>query len=74
MQYLNNICIIASDINDVLDRIKLVFSCLKEFHLKIKPKQCYYFQASMNFIGHVLSADGIFANQEKVDIIRLTGS
>ena len=29
-----------------------------------------FFQASVIFLGHVLSADGISANPEKVDIVR----
>ena len=36
--YLNNICIFAPSIEEMLDHIDLVFSRLKEFHLKIKPK------------------------------------
>ena len=37
--YLNDICIFAEMVNQMLDRIELVFSCLKEFNLKIKPKK-----------------------------------
>ena len=35
--YLDNICIFAPSIEEMLDRIELVFNRLKEFHLKIKP-------------------------------------
>ena len=53
--------------NAMLDQIELVFNWLKSFNLKIKPKKCYFFQASMVCLAHVLSADGISANPEKVD-------
>ena len=33
-------------------------------------QQCYFFQASVIFLGHVLSADGISANPEKVEKVR----
>ena len=36
--YLDDICIFGSSIDDMLDRIGLVFQCLKEFNLKIKAK------------------------------------
>ena len=64
--YLDDICIFAEMADQMLDRIELVFSCLKEFNLKIKPKKSYFFQTSVTFLGHILSADGILPNQEKV--------
>ena len=36
--YLEDICIFALSIEEMLDWIDLVFNRLKEFHLKIKPK------------------------------------
>ena len=46
------------------------FSRLKEFNLKIKPKKSYFFQTSVTFLGHILSADGISPNPEKVAKIK----
>ena len=47
-----------------------MFSWLKAFNLKIKLKKCYFFQASVIFLGHIISADRISANPEKVDKVR----
>ena len=60
--YFNDICIIHSDVDAMLDWVELVFSRLKSFQFKMKPKKCHFL-----FLGHVLSADGISANPEKVD-------
>ena len=68
--YLDDICIFAPDVSTMVDQIELVFSQLKSFNLKIKSKKCYFFQASVIFLGHVLSADGISANPEKVEKVR----
>ena len=68
--YLDDICIYVSDVSAMLDWIKLVFSQCKAFNLKIKPKKCYFFQASVIFLSHILSADGISAKPEKVDKVR----
>ena len=38
--------------------------------LKIKPKKSYFFQTSFTFLGHILSADGISPNLEKVAKIK----
>ena len=64
--YLNNICIFMEMADQMLDRIELEFSHLKEFSFKIKPKKSYFFQTSITFLGHILSADGISPNPEKV--------
>ena len=66
LMYLDNICIFAPTINDMLDQIELVFDRLKQFNLKIKPKKCQFFNTSVLFLGNVLSAKGISANPEKV--------
>ena len=64
--YLDNICIFAETANQMLDCIELVFSWLKEFNLKIKPKKSYFFQTCVTFLGHILSADSVSPNPEKV--------
>ena len=41
-----------------------------KFNLKIKPKKHYFFQHSVIFLGHILSAEGISANLEKVEKVK----
>ena len=65
--YLDDICIFALSLEEMLDCIELVFNRLKEVHLKIKPKKCHFFDTSVLFLGHVLSSEGISANPEKVE-------
>ena len=47
--YLDDICIFAETADQMLDRIELVFSHLKEFNLKIKPKSCTSFKQALLF-------------------------
>ena len=68
--YLDDICNFVPTINDMLDRIELVFDRLKQFNLKIKPKKCQFFDTSILFLGHILSAKGISVNPEKVEKVR----
>ena len=68
--YLDDICIFAPTIDKMLDHIELVFDRLKQFNLKIKPKKCQFFDTSILFLGHILSAKGISANPEKVEKVR----
>ena len=65
--YLDDICIFAPSIEEMLDQLELVFKMLNEFLLKIKPKKCHFFDTSVLFLGHVLSSEGISANHGKVE-------
>ena len=68
--YLDDICIFAARIDEMLDCIELVFKRLEDFNLKIKPQKCHLFQCNVIFHGHVLSAEGISANPEKVEKVK----
>ena len=68
--YLDDICIFAPTINDMLDQIELVFDRLKQYNLKIKPKKCQFFDTSILFLGHILWAKGISVNPEKVEKVK----
>ena len=67
--YLDDICVLAETADQMLDRIQFTFNRLKEFNLKIKPKKSF-FQAEVNFLGHILSQKGVSPNPEKVEKIR----
>ena len=68
--YLDDICVFAETADQMLDRIQFTFNRLKEFNLKIKPKESFFFQAEVNFLGHILSQKGVSPNLEKVEKIR----
>ena len=66
--YHDDICVFGSYVDEMLDRIALVFRHLKEFNLKIKPKKSFFFQTNVLFLGHILSKDGISLNPKKISI------
>ena len=68
--YLDDICIFAPTINDMLDHTELVVNRLKQFYLKINPNKCQFFSTSVLFLGHVLWAEGISVNPEKVEKVK----
>ena len=68
--YPDDICIFAPDVSAMLDQIELVFNQLKSFNLKNHTKKVLFFQASMIFLGHILSSERMSANPEKVEKVR----
>ena len=55
--YLDDISIFGETADQMLDCIELVFSCLKEFNLKIKPKKLHFFQTSVTFKQKILKGE-----------------
>ena len=68
--YLDDICVFSKTIDQMLDRVALVFERLKTFNLKIKPKKSFFFQKSVTFLGHILSSEGIAPNPEKINKVK----
>ncbi len=47
----------------------MVFKRLKTHNLKLAPKKCHLLRSSVKFLGHIISADGIATDTEKVTAI-----
>ena len=68
--YLDDICIFASSIDQMLDCIELVFNRLESFNLKIKPSKSSFFQTEVLFLGYILTGHGIKPNLDKIDKVK----
>jgi hypothetical protein len=53
-----------------LEHIEVILSKLSEFGLKIKLSKCEFFQTQVQYLGHMISPDGIEPVQEKVAAVR----
>ena len=64
--YLDDILVYASTIDEMLERLDLVFTRLGEHGLKIKPDKCHLFNKETAYLGHVVSEQGIATDPEKI--------
>ena len=67
--YLDDLIIHSTDFDQHLARLRNVFARLQFYNLKVKPKKCKFAQERTQYLGHVISAEGIQpdpANIEKV--------
>ena len=67
--YLDDICIYSKTFEEHLKHLDIVFTRLRQHNLKLKPTKCHMFQKEVQYLGHVLSADGISTSQDKVKAI-----
>ena len=53
-----------------LERLELVLSRLQECNLKLCPEKCQFFKQRVNFLGHIVSNEGIETDPEKIEKIQ----
>ena len=68
--YLDDICIYSKTFTDHLEHLDAVFTRLKRHGPKLKPSKCHLFCKEVKYLGHVLSEEGISAEEEKTKAIR----
>ncbi|XP_055366431.1 uncharacterized protein LOC129604370 [Betta splendens] len=67
--YLDDVLVFAPTEDLALKRLEMVFQRLKIHNLKLAPKKCHFLRRSVRFLGHIVSADGIATDPEKVAAI-----
>ncbi|XP_073420497.1 uncharacterized protein, partial [Dendrobates tinctorius] len=51
---------------DHLRRLEQLLSCLQKYGLKVKPQQCHLFQTQIEYLGHVVSSEGVKQSWEEI--------
>ena len=64
--YLDDIIIFSRDLKEHLARCKIVFQRLRSAGLKLKVSKCNMVRDSVQFLGHIVSGDGIATDPDKI--------
>ena len=64
--YLDDVIIYSSTIEEHITRLGQVFDRLRQHNLKLKPSKCHFLKSSVQYLGHIVSAEGIATNPEKI--------
>ena len=68
--YLDDIIVFGVDFDEHFDRLTEVLERIKGAGLKLSPKKCQLFQRKVEFLGYVVSSDGISTDPSKVSAIK----
>jgi transposase InsO family protein/predicted aspartyl protease len=68
--YLDDIIVFSDSFEQHIERLDEVLSRIRKGGLKISPKKCHFFQTRVNFLGHVVSAEGIATDPEKITAVQ----
>ena len=67
--YMDDIISPSSTFEEGLNRLESIFIRLRGANLKLKPSKCVLFQTKVNFLGHVVSSDGIATDPSKTEAV-----
>lgn len=75
--YLDDIVVFGKTFEEHFKNLNEVMDRLTKPGLKLKPKKCHFLKIKINFLGHVVSKEGIQTDPEKtkaIDQIRIPSS
>ena len=67
--YLDDILIYSSEVEAHLEHLRKVFLRLREAKLKLKASKCSFFKKHIQYLGHLVSGDGIEPLPEKLEAV-----
>ena len=68
--YLDDILIFSPNIKTHLEHIKILFDRLRKANLKLKESKCTLLKKHVQYLGHLISGEGIEPIPEKLDNIK----
>ena len=71
--YLDDIIVFSRTPEEHLHRLKSVFNKLEAAGLKLKPSTCDLFKQQINYLGHVVSQEGVSTDPEKIKVRSFLG-
>ena len=69
--YLDDVLIFGKDYSEHLKRLELIFEKLSEAGIKLSPDKCNFFKTELQFLGHLITPDGIRRDPAKVSKVQL---
>lgn len=67
--YLDDIIIFSPTYEEHMDDLIEVFDRIRAANLQLNDRKCHFFKNRLNYLGHVVSADGIEADPVKIKAI-----
>ncbi|KAK3522484.1 hypothetical protein QTP86_015544 [Hemibagrus guttatus] len=68
--YIDDILIYSPNLSDHVDHVKQVLHQLRHYHLYLKLEKCEFHQSTTQFLGYVISPEGIQMDCDKVEAIK----
>lgn len=67
--YLDDIVVFGKTFDEHFENLEKVMGRLSDAGLKLKPKKCCFLQKEINFLGHIVSKNGIRTDPSKTKAV-----
>ena len=67
--YLNDVIVFSDMPDEHIPRMRVVFNCLHEHGLKLKPSKCEVFKSEINYLAHHVSQKGVLPLKKNLESI-----
>ena len=67
--YLDDVIIFSETPEEHLQRMRVVFNCLREHGLKLKPSKCDMFKSDINYLAHHVNKKGVLPSKKNLESI-----
>ena len=67
--FLDDILIYSQNLDDHMKHVKMALQILRKHQLYAKPSKCSFFQHSVEYLGHIVSSNGVEPDPAKIKAI-----
>ena len=72
--FIDDINVYSLTFEEHMDHLKQTFDKCRKYGLKLKKKKCYFGCEKLEFLGHVVSREGLIVDDRKVEAIQQYGT
>ena len=65
--YLDDVVVLGRSFDEHVRNLELVFRRLREAGLRLKPSKCSLFRHKVQYLGHIISREGVAADPSKIE-------
>ena len=65
--YIDDVIVLGRTFDEHLRNLRTVFERLRESGLRLKPSKCFFFQHKVQYLGHVISREGVATDPSKTE-------
>ena len=67
--YIDDLIIFSRSFDEHLLHLEQVFKRLREADVKLKPSKCHFVKSQVEYLGHIVSAEGLRPNPAKISAV-----